>query len=129
MVAEIGAHPPLPPGRLALVTLTLALAVFMNVLDVSIANVSIPNIAGYLAVSSTQGTWIITCFAAANAVAVPISGWIARRVGEVRLFVICTLLFTLASLACALSFNFSMLLISRTFQGAVAGPMILSPCW
>jgi MFS transporter, DHA2 family, multidrug resistance protein len=124
MAAEADICKPLPPGRLTLVTMSLALAVFMNVLDVSIANVSIPNIAGDLAVTSTQGTWIITCFAAANAVAVPISGWLAKRVGEVRLFVICTLLFTLASFVCGLSFSFPMLLIARTFQGAVAGPMI-----
>lgn len=124
MAAEAERREPLPPGKLALVTLWLALAVFMNVLDVSIVNVSIPNISGYLAVGSNQGVWIITCYAAANAVAVPISGWLAVRVGEVRLFVISTLLFTLASLLCALSFTFPMLLAARTFQGAVAGPMI-----
>lgn len=124
-MATKGKQPePLPPGQLALVTFSLALAVFTNVLDVSIANVSIPTIAGELAVSSHQGTWIITSFAAANAVAVPISGWLARRVGEVKLFVICTLLFTLFSFSCGISFTFPMLLISRALQGAVAGPMI-----
>ncbi|MDN5937934.1 MAG: DHA2 family efflux MFS transporter permease subunit [Salinisphaera sp.] len=117
-------QPLLPAGPRALVTFSLALAVFTNVLDISIANVSIPTIAGELAVSSSQGTWIITSFAAANAVAVPISGWLAKRVGEVRLFVICTLLFTLFSFACGISFTFPMLLISRALQGAVAGPMI-----
>jgi DHA2 family multidrug resistance protein len=117
-------HPPLPAGRLTLVTLLLALAVFMNVLDISIANVSIPTIAGNLAVSADQGTWIITSFAVANAVAVPISGWLARRFGEVRLFVICTLLFTLFSFLCGFSFSFPMLLAARALQGAAAGPMI-----
>lgn len=117
-------HPPLPPGRLTLVTILLALAVFMNVLDISIANVSIPTIAGYLAVSANQGTWIITSFAVSNAVAVPISGWLARRFGEVRLFVVCTLLFTLFSFLCGFSFSFPMLLAARALQGAAAGPMI-----
>src|SRR5699024_7953202 len=89
------AYPPLPLAQRAIVTTALALAVFMNVLDISIANVSIPTIAGSLGVSADQGTWVITSFAVANAIAVPISGWLARQVGEVRLFVICTLLFTL----------------------------------
>ena len=115
---------PLVGGQRALLTLGLALAVFMNVLDVSIANVSIPTIAGDMAVSPTQGTWVITSFAVANAIAVPISGWLAKRVGEVRLFVVCTVLFTLFSLLCGLAFNFEMLLLARICQGAVAGPMI-----
>jgi drug resistance transporter, EmrB/QacA subfamily len=115
---------PLPPLPLALVTGALALAVFMNVLDISIANVSIPTIAGDLAVSPDQGTWVITSFAVSNAVAVPISGWLARRVGEVRLFVICTLLFTLFSFLCGAAETLPMLLLARALQGAAAGPMI-----
>jgi DHA2 family multidrug resistance protein len=127
MAAATEPHPEYPlldPLRRRLVTVSLALAVFMNILDVSIANVSIPTIAGYLGVSAERGTWIITSFAVSNAIAVPISGWLARRVGEVRLFVICTLLFTLFSWTCGLSFSFPMLLVARTLQGAVAGPMI-----
>ena len=117
-------YPPLSPAKLALVTMSLALAVFMNVLDVSIANVSIPTIAGDLAVSANQGTWIITSFAVANAVAVPISGWLAKRFGEVKLFVVCTMLFTLFSFLCGAALNFPMLLLARALQGAAAGPMI-----
>lgn len=123
MIQE-AAHPWLPPAKLALVTISLALAVFMNVLDVSIANVSIPTIAGDLAVSPDQGTWIITSFAVSNAVAVPISGWLARTFGEVRLFVLCTLLFTFFSFLCGSALDFPMLLIARALQGAAAGPMI-----
>ena len=59
----------------------------MNVLDTSIANVSIPAIAGDLGVSPTQGTWVITSFAVANAIAVPLTGWLTQRFGQVRLFV------------------------------------------
>ena len=117
-------YQPLPRGQLALVTMSLALAVFMNVLDVSIANVSIPTIAGDLSVSPNQGTWVITSFAVSNAVAVPISGWLARTFGEVRLFVICTLLFTLFSFLCGAAPDFTILLLARAFQGAAAGPMI-----
>lgn len=115
---------PLPTGALVLVTLSLALAVFMNVLDVSIANVSIPTIAGNLGVSTSQGTWVITSFAVANAIAVPVSGWLAKRVGEVKLFVWCTALFTLLSFLCGISNTFVMLLIMRAGQGIAAGPMI-----
>jgi len=117
-------YPPLPTPALVLVTLSLALAVFMNVLDVSIANVSIPTIAGNLGVATNQGTWIITSFAVANAVAVPISGWMAKRVGEVKLFVICTALFTLVSFLCGIAPNFYFLLFMRALQGIAAGPMI-----
>ncbi len=127
MVAEMAEeqeYPPLSPAKLGLVTMSLALAVFMNVLDISIANVSIPTIAGDLAVSANQGTWIITSFAVSNAVAVPISGWLAKRYGEVRLFVVCTLLFTLFSFLCGAALNFPMLLLARALQGAAAGPMI-----
>mgnify|MGYP002260168690 CR=1 FL=1 len=116
--------PPLAGGQLVLVTFSLALAVFMNTIDVSIANVSIPTIAGYLAVSANQGTWIITSFAVSNAIAVPVSGWLAQRVGEVRLFFICTLGFTLASLLCGMAPSFYFLLIMRAAQGVFAGPMI-----
>ncbi|ADJ27087.1 DHA2 family efflux MFS transporter permease subunit [Nitrosococcus watsonii] len=115
---------PLRGTKLVFVTIALALAVFMNVLDVSIANVSIPTIAGHLAVSSTQGVWIITSFAVSSAVTVPISGWLAKRYGEVRLFAVCTFLFTVFSFLCGASSGFGMLLIMRALQGAVAGPMI-----
>ncbi|RKR04509.1 DHA2 family multidrug resistance protein [Kushneria sinocarnis] len=116
--------PPLSGVRLAVASISLALAVFMNVLDVSIANVSIPTLAGDLGVSANQGTWVITVFAVCNAVTVPISGWLSRRFGQVRLFVICTLLFTFASWLCGFARSFPMLLAFRGFQGAVAGPMI-----
>ena len=68
-------------------TIALSLATFMNVLDTSIANVSIPAIAGDLGVSPTQGTWVITSFAVANAISVPLTGWLTQRFGQVRLFV------------------------------------------
>src|SRR5271163_3721889 len=71
----------------------LAMATFMQVLDTTIANVSIPTIAGYLGVSSDQGTWIITSFAVANGVSVPLTGWLMRRFGIVRTFVTSILLF------------------------------------
>jgi MFS family permease len=78
--------PPLQGGALVLGTLALSLATFMNVLDSSIANVSLPAIAGDLGVSPSQGTWVITSFGVANAIAVPLTGWLTQRFGQVRLF-------------------------------------------
>jgi DHA2 family multidrug resistance protein len=102
----------------------LSLATFMNVLDTTIANVAIPTISGDVGVSSSQGTWVITSFAVANAISLPLTGWLTQRVGQVRLFVGSVLLFVLASLLCGLSTSLEMLIAARVLQGAVAGPMI-----
>lgn len=104
--------------------LALALATFMQVLDTTIANVSIPTIAGYLGVSADQGTWIITSFAVANGVSVPLTGWLMRRFGVVRTFVASVLLFTVASFLCGVSGNMTELIIFRVVQGGVSGPII-----
>ncbi|HZZ93696.1 MAG TPA: DHA2 family efflux MFS transporter permease subunit [Usitatibacter sp.] len=117
-------HPPLEGADRLFMTLALAAASFMVVLDTSIANVSIPGISGELGVSPSQGTWVITSFAVSNAIAVPLTGWLARRIGEVRLFVLSMLLFSLASLGCGLSTSMPMLIAFRVLQGAVAGPMM-----
>ncbi len=75
------------PPSLVMATIGLSLATFMQVLDTTIANVALPTISGNLGVSSEQGTWVITSFAVSNAIALPLTGWLARRVGEVRLFI------------------------------------------
>jgi DHA2 family multidrug resistance protein len=118
------AQEPLRGPGLALVTVALSLGVFMNVLDLSIANVSIPFIAGDLGVSVDQGTWVITSFAVTTAIGMPLTGWLAARFGEVRLFCLCTALFALVSFLCGLSTNMTELIALRALQGAVAGPMI-----
>lgn len=94
--ARPAAHPPLSGGKLILGTIALSLATFMNVLDSSIANVSIPAISGDLGVSPNQGTWVITSFAVANAISVPLTGWLTTRFGAVRLFVLSILLFVIS---------------------------------
>jgi MFS transporter, DHA2 family, multidrug resistance protein len=116
--------PPLSGSQLAIGTLALSLATFMNVLDTSIANVSIPAIAGDLGVSPDQGTWVITSFGVANAISLPLTGWLTRRFGQVRLFIASTVLFVIASFLCGLAPNLSALILFRVLQGAVAGPMI-----
>ena len=118
------AHAPLRGTALLLGTLSLSLATFMNVLDSSIANVSIPAIAGNLGVSPGQGTWVITSFGVANAISVPLTGWLTQRFGAVRLFTMSVLLFVVASWLCGLAPNIELLIAFRVLQGLVAGPMI-----
>lgn len=122
--ATPAALPPLTGRKLVLGTVALSLATFMNVLDSSIANVSIPAIAGDMGVSPGQGTWVITSFGVANAISVPLTGWLTQRFGQVRLFIASILLFVLASWLCGLAPNLEMLIAFRVLQGLVAGPMI-----
>ena len=122
-----GAYAPPPPlhgAALLLGTLSLSLATFMNVLDSSIANVSIPAISGDMGVSPNQGTWVITSFGVANAISVPLTGWLTQRFGAVRLFLSSVLLFVLTSWLCGFATSLEMLIVGRVLQGLVAGPMI-----
>jgi DHA2 family multidrug resistance protein len=118
------AFPPLYGTERWLATIFVSLATFMNVLDSSIANVSIPAISGNLGVSPAQGTWVITSFAVANAISMPLTGWLAMRFGAVRVFVASTLLFVVASWLCGLAPTIEALVGFRVLQGLVAGPMI-----
>jgi DHA2 family multidrug resistance protein len=123
--ATIGAPAPALAGTSKAVTaFALALGTFMQVLDTSIANVSVPTIAGNLGVSADQGTWVITSFAVANGVSVPLTGWLMQRFGVVRTFVISVALFTIASLLCGLAWSLPSLIAFRVLQGGVSGPMI-----
>ncbi|KQX23083.1 DHA2 family efflux MFS transporter permease subunit [Variovorax sp. Root434] len=118
------AHPPLEGAARLWGTVALSAATFMNVLDSSIANVSLPAISGDLGVSTTQGTWVITSFAVANAIAVPLTGFMTQRFGQVRLFMASVILFMITSLMCGLAPNMTTLIAFRALQGFVAGPMI-----
>ncbi len=120
----LGRPEPLKGAQLVLGTLALSLATFMNVLDSSIANVAIPAIAGDVGVSPSQGTWVITSFGVANAISVPLTGWLTRRFGAVRLFTMSVLLFVLTSWLCGFASSLEMLVVFRVLQGLVAGPMI-----
>jgi len=115
---------PLKGGQLALATVAVALATFMTVLDTSIANVAIPNISGDLGVSVDEGTWVITVFAAANAVSIPLTGWLTQRIGQIKLFVAAILMFVLSSWLCGIAPTLPILLAARLLQGVVAGPLI-----
>jgi DHA2 family multidrug resistance protein len=122
--AAPAAPAPLAGSAKAVTAVALALGTFMQVLDTTIANVSIPTIAGDLGVSADQGTWIITSFAVANGVSVPLTGWLMQRYGVVRTFVTAVLLFTLASFLCGVAWSLPSLIFFRVLQGAVSGPMI-----
>ncbi|RYZ10510.1 MAG: DHA2 family efflux MFS transporter permease subunit [Comamonadaceae bacterium] len=122
--APFVAHAPLEGAARVWGTIALSAATFMNVLDSSIANVSLPAISGDLGVSTTQGTWVITSFAVANAIAVPLTGWLTQRFGQVRLFMASVILFMLSSFLCGIAPNMATLIAFRALQGFVAGPMI-----
>lgn len=111
-------------GRLTFAAMLLAFANFMVVLDMTIANVSLAHIAGGLAVSSTQGTWVITSYAVAEAICVPLTGWLAGRFGTVRVFMISLIGFTVFSVLCGLSGSLAMLVACRIGQGLFGGPIM-----
>lgn len=115
---------PLHGLALAMVTIALALGNFMQVLDTTIANVAVPSIAGNLGVSAAQATWVITSYGVTNAISMLMSGWLAQRYGQVRVFAVAVFLFTVASLLCGLATSFGMLLAFRVLQGSVSGLMV-----
>lgn len=114
----------LSPGARALTAFAVALGTFMQVLDTTIANVSIPVMSGDLGVSTDQGTWVITSFAVANGISVPLTGWLMQRFGLVRTFAISVVLFTCASFLCGVAWDLPSLIAFRVLQGAVSGPLI-----
>lgn len=109
---------------LLLVMFAVSLATFMIVLDYSIANVSIPYISGDLAVSTDQGTYVITSFAVGNSIVLPMTGWLTKRIGAVKLITISLLLFVVFSWTCGAAPNLQFLVVSRFIQGLVSGPLI-----
>ena len=106
------------------VIVILALGNFLAMLDLTITNVLVPHIAGALGASPSDATWVITAFAAANGVTVPLTGWLMGRFGVVRTFVVSVSLFTLTSFLCGLSTSLPILVVFRLLQGGVSGPMI-----
>src|SRR6185295_3536806 len=93
-------------------------------LDMTIANVSVPSIAGALGISSSQGMWVITCYAVAEAITVPLTGWLAARFGAVRVFTTAIGCFGVFSLLCGMAPSFTVLVIGRILQGVAGGPLI-----
>lgn len=99
----------------------ISIPTFMEVLDTSIANVSLEYIAGGLAITNDQATWVLTTYLVANAIVIPISGWLSDAIGRKRYFLFSIALFTVASLLCGLAPNLSVLVIARLLQGIGGG--------
>ena len=116
--------PPLTGSPLILGTIGLSTASFMTILDSALAGVSIPAIAGDLGVSPSQSTWVVTAFGAANAVSVPLAGWLSQRFGQVRLLVSLLLMFVTSSFLCGLAPTIEVLIVMRVVQGLCVGPII-----
>ncbi len=121
---DAAAPAPLAGGKLWLAGLALALSNFVVVLDTTIANVSVPHIAGGLAISPTQGTWVITSYSVADAISVPLTGWLASRFGTVRWFTMSLIGFGLFSMLCGVSRTLEMLVVFRILQGLSGGPLM-----
>ncbi len=120
-----GDGPPALSGALLWVgAIVLALANFVAVLNMTIANVTVPNMAGALGAGSSQGTWVITSYAVAEAITVPLTGWLAARFGAVRVFSLSVVMFGVFSLLCGMSTSLDMLLAMRVFQGMAGGPLL-----
>ena len=103
------------------IALTVTLATFMEVLDTSIANVSLPHIAGGLGAGVDESTWILTSYLVSNAIVLPMSGWISSIIGRKRFYMACVVVFTLSSFLCGLAPNLASLIFFRVLQGAGGG--------
>jgi drug resistance transporter, EmrB/QacA subfamily len=104
-----------------IVAVTVTLATFMELLDTAIANVALPHIAGGLAVSYDESTWVLTSYLVSNAVVLPLSAWLSRAFGRKRYYLLCVLLFTVSSLLCGLAPSLSLLILFRVLQGVGGG--------
>jgi DHA2 family multidrug resistance protein len=104
-----------------LVAVVISMATFMEVLDTSIANVALGHIAGNLGASQSQATWVLTSYLAANAIIIPISGWLSNTLGRKRFYMTCVALFTVSSFLCGIAPSLGALLLCRVLQGAGGG--------
>ncbi|MBI2206624.1 MAG: DHA2 family efflux MFS transporter permease subunit [Candidatus Rokubacteria bacterium] len=112
------------PARKWLITVSVMTVTVMQVLDVTVTNVALPHIQGSLSAGVDEVSWVLTSYLAANAVILPATGWLAAVLGRKRFFLICTVVFTLASVACGLAPNLNTLLVARMLQGIGGGPLM-----
>src|ERR1700722_20741307 len=104
-----------------IIAAVVSLAAFMEVLDTSIANVALPYMAGGLSSSVTDASWVLTSYLVANAVVLPISGWLSIRFGRKRYYMASVVLFTVSSFLCGMATSLGMLVLFRVMQGAAGG--------
>lgn len=110
--------------RIALLTVAVSLVTFMEILDTTIVNVSISHIAGSLGSTVTQGTWTISMYALASAIVVPLTSWVSKTFGQIKVFISAIVLFIIMSILCGISSSMSELVVFRFLQGFVSGPMV-----
>src|ERR1700732_4662610 len=118
MASETYQRPAVNPWIIAL---TVTLATFMEVLDTSLASVSLPHIAGSLSAGQDESTWILTSYLVSNAIVLPMSGWFAQMIGRKRFYMSCVAIFTISSFLCGLAPSLGMLIFFRILQGAGGG--------
>ena len=106
-----------------LIATAVMLATFLEVLDTSVANVALPHIAGNLAASTDEATWVLTSYLVSNAIVLPMTGWFSRYFGRKRFLMLCVALFSLASAACGAAPNLALLILARVLQGAAGGAL------
>ena len=107
-----------------LITVTVMMAVFMEVLDTSIANIALPHIAGGLSATPEEATWVLTSYLVANAIVLPMTGWLGNYFGRKRVLLSCMMMFTFASVLCGLAWDLPTLVIARILQGLGGGAMV-----
>jgi DHA2 family multidrug resistance protein len=106
------------------ITVAVMMAVFMEVLDTSIANIALPHIAGSLSATTDEATWVLTSYLVSNAIILPMTGWLGNYFGRKRVLLSCVMLFTFASVLCGLAWNLQTLILARIFQGIGGGAMV-----
>src|SRR5512135_2691133 len=122
--AEAQARYPLTQGvNPWLVTLSVMLPTFMEVLDTAIASVALPYIAGSLSATNSEATWVLTSYLVANAIILPSSSWFSHRFGRKRFLLTCIVIFTVASFTCGAAQSMGMILFARVVQGAGGGAL------
>src|ERR1051326_3941902 len=122
--AALAAEPEMGAARKWTITASVMLVTVMQVLDVTVTNVALPHIQGSLSAGVDEVSWVLTSYLAANAVILPATGWLAGVLGRKRFFLICTVVFTAASVLCGLAPNIQMLLLARMLQGIGGGPLM-----
>src|SRR3984885_3769140 len=107
-----------------LITLSVMMAVFMEGLDTSIANIALPHIAGSLSATTDEATWVLTSYLVSNAIILPMTGWLGNYFGRKRVLIFCIIMFTIASALCGLAWDLPTLIMARILQGVGGGAMV-----
>ncbi|HEY9072906.1 MAG TPA: MFS transporter, partial [Desulfobaccales bacterium] len=106
-----------------LITIAVMAGTFMEIVDTTVVNVALPHIAGSMAASSDETTWVLTAYLVSNAIILPITGWLSFRVGRKRFLLTCLILFTVSSMLCGAATSLGELIVFRIIQGLGGGAL------